>query len=54
MDASCHPRLRINKDTIQYNLSLMRPTVILLPRWTNNHYLMPGLNVVIVWIECGK
>src|SRR6218665_371729 len=29
------------------HLSLMRPAVVLLPLWTNNHYPMPGLNVVI-------
>src|SRR6218665_150052 len=28
-------------------LFLMRPVVVLLPCWVSNHYLMPGLNVVI-------
>src|SRR6218665_3666674 len=28
-------------------LSLMRPAIVLLPHWTNNHYPMPGLTVVI-------
>jgi len=28
-------------------LSLMKPAVVLLPHWIYNHYLMPGLNVVI-------
>src|SRR6218665_3096418 len=27
--------------------SLMSPAVVLLPRWNNNHYPMPGLKVVI-------
>jgi len=40
-----HPSSTI-QGSPQY-LSLMRPAVVLLPRWTNNHYPMPGLNVVI-------
>src|SRR6218665_2655474 len=28
-------------------LSLKKQAVVLLPRWTNNHYPVPGLNVVI-------
>ena len=32
--------------SVEY-LFLMRPTVVLLPRWTNNHYPMLGLDVVI-------
>src|SRR6218665_647393 len=28
-------------------LSLKNQAMVLLPRWTNSHYLAPGLNVVI-------
>ena len=40
-----HPCSTIQGST-QY-LSLKIQVVVLLPRWTNNQYPMPGLNVVI-------
>jgi len=45
MSSVGHPR-----NTIQGSpryLSLKKKAVALLPRWTNNHYPVPGLNVVI-------
>jgi len=40
-----HPCCTI-QDSVRY-LSLMRPAVVLLLHWTNNHYPMPGFNEVI-------
>jgi len=46
MSSIGHQRSTI-QGSVRY-LSLLRPAVVLLPRWTNNHYPMPGLNVVRV------
>src|SRR6218665_3761762 len=45
MGSTGHPGSTI-QGSARY-LSMTRPAVVLLPRWTNNHYPMPGLNVVI-------
>src|SRR6218665_4058102 len=45
MSSIGHPCSTI-QGSAQY-LFLMRPAIVILPHWTNKHYPMPGLNVVI-------
>src|SRR6218665_529874 len=49
MSSIGHPCSTI-QGSAQY-LSLMRPAVVILPHWTNKHYPMPGLNVVINFLN---